>query len=106
MSKNGADKFSIFVAFVAGGLIGAGLTLLLSPSSGRETREKIKDASTKVRETAIEKATEAKQKINELVEKGQEKVTETKANVQAAVEAGKEAFQQRKSELLKEAKET
>ena len=107
MSENGGtDKFAIFVAFVAGGFIGAGLALLLAPSSGRETREKIKGASTEARDKTIERATEAKQRVTELVEKGKEKAVETKADVQAAVEAGKEAFQKRKTELLEEVKET
>lgn len=88
MSENNTNKLSIAVAFFAGGLVGAGITLLLSPSSGKETRGKIKDASTKTRDKAVETATEAKHKADEFVKKGQEKVTEAKADVQAAVEAG------------------
>jgi len=106
MSENGGNsKLSVFLAFLAGGLIGAGVTLLLTPSSGREAREKIKDASTQARDKAIEKATGVKQKADEIIEKGREKVTEKKAEVQAAVNAGKEAFHKRKDELLEESKE-
>lgn len=105
MSENNSSKLSVVVAFFAGGFIGAGLTLLLSPSSGKETRDKIKDASTKARDKAVEKTTEAKHKVDEFVEKGREKITEAQADVQAAVEAGKKAYQQRRTELLEEAKE-
>lgn len=38
----------LFVSFLAGAAIGAGLGLLFAPQSGKETRRKIKDFSDKV----------------------------------------------------------
>lgn len=101
MSKNeGPDRFSIFAAFVAGGIVGAGITLLLAPCSGRETRDKIKDTSNQARDATVKKATEAQKMAAGVVERGKEKVADTAGNVHAAVEAGKDSFQHRKDELL------
>lgn len=38
----------IFVSFLSGAAIGAGLALLFAPQSGKETRKKIKDFAEKV----------------------------------------------------------
>ena len=106
MSENDGSKLSIFAAFVAGGIVGAGLTLLLAPSIGGETREKLISASTEARDKAIKKASETKQRVTEIVKTGKEKAAEFKTDVQAAVETGKEAFKHRKTELLEESEET
>lgn len=55
--------------FVVGSLFGAALALLLTPETGSEMREKMKDAAGKVKDLALEKAKElleeAKQKMSE-----------------------------------------
>jgi len=89
---------AIFIAFITGGLIGAGLTLLFAPSSGGETRRKIKDTTLDVKEKAINKVETAKETLEEAVD-------EIKTTVKAAVEAGKETFKKTKEELEKEAEE-
>ncbi len=61
MSDERCSTGGILVAFLAGGLIGAGLALLYAPASGRETREKIggmaEDLKKKIR--AVERRREA-----------------------------------------------
>jgi gas vesicle protein len=106
MSENNTNKLAIVISFFAGGLVGAGLTMLLSPTSGKETREIIKDTSIKARDKAIEATTEARHKVDDIVQKGQEKLTKTKTEVQAAVEAGKKAYQHRKDELIEKVEKT
>lgn len=45
---------SILVALVVGGLVGAGLALLLAPQSGRRTRQQIADLAEDLRDYATD----------------------------------------------------
>ena len=64
MSNRDSIDTSAVVAFVAGAVIAAGITLLLTPRTGSEVREKLGD----VRENALDKlkscAKEAKFKMS------------------------------------------
>ena len=79
------------------------LGLLFAPMRGRETRQKIRDASTVVKEKAISTSHRVKnvttEKVTDLVGKGKAEVDDTTESVKAAVEAGKTAFVEKKSEL-------
>ena len=72
---------SLLASFLLGGIVGAGIAILLAPQSGRETREKIKEYA----ESVKEKAAESVQKAKSVFE-------EKKSVLSAAVEAGKEAY--------------
>jgi gas vesicle protein len=72
---------SILVPFLAGGLVGAGVALLLAPKSGRDLRKDIKDI-----------AVNAGDKISATVEKGREFYVDSTAAVKNAFEAGKTAY--------------
>ncbi|RKU05747.1 hypothetical protein C6502_22740 [Candidatus Poribacteria bacterium] len=93
----------VLLAFFTGGLIGSLLGLLFAPMAGRETREKIRDASTDVRDRTISTAHRARdattERVTELVDKGKARVDDATESVKAAVEAGKSAFVEKKSEL-------
>ena len=93
----------VLLAFFTGGLIGSLLGLLFAPMAGRETREKIRDASTDVRDRTISTAHRAKdattERVTDLVDKGKARVDDATESVKAAVEAGKSAFVEKKSEL-------
>ena len=93
----------VLLAFFTGGLIGSLLGLLFAPMAGRETREKIRDASTDVKERTITAAHQAKdattERVTDLVDKGKARVDDATESVIAAVEAGKSAFVEKKSEL-------
>ena len=93
----------VLLAFFTGGLIGSLLGLLFAPMAGRETREKIRDASTDVKERTITAAHQAKdattERVTDLVDKGKARVDDATESVRAAVEAGKSAFVEKKSEL-------
>jgi gas vesicle protein len=90
---------SILLAFLAGGLMGFGLGLLLAPLSGRETRERIRGASHEVKELTIETADRAREKVEGLVEHGKEVAADAKERVRTTLESGKDAFHQTKTEL-------
>ncbi len=72
---------SLVASFLLGGIVGAGIAILLAPQSGRETREKIKEYA----ESVKEKAAESVQKAKSVFE-------DKKSVLTAAVEAGKEAY--------------
>lgn len=93
----------VLLAFFMGGLIGSLLGLLFAPMAGRETREKIRDASTDVKDRTISAAHQARdattERVTDLVDKGKAQVDGATESVRAAVEAGKTAFVEKKSEL-------
>ncbi|MDH4100165.1 MAG: YtxH domain-containing protein [Nitrospirota bacterium] len=105
---------SILVSFLLGGLVGAGLALLLAPQSGKETREKIKHLSGELKEkgetlarTAKERTLrsyeEGKESLTHAIEHGKETVQETKGIIAAAYEAGKEAMEKERKRLAEKA---
>lgn len=93
----------VLLAFLTGGLIGSLLGLLFAPMAGRETRERIRDASTDVKDKTISTAHRARDatsdRVTELVDKGKARVEDATETVRAAVEAGKSAFEEKKSDL-------
>ena len=96
---NGKNIGGVLLAFLAGSVAGAVVGLLLAPSSGAETRRKIKATSLDTRDKALEKVDAVKSEATHLVERGKGKVAEVKTQVQSAVKAGKEAYSQKKDEL-------
>jgi gas vesicle protein len=72
---------SFLIPFLIGGLVGAGIALLLAPKSGKELREDIADMTTRTRD-----------KVTDTVEKGKDMYREGIAAVKTAVEAGKVAY--------------
>jgi len=83
---------SMVVPFLVGGLVGAGIALLLAPKSGRETREDIKDLAVKTKE-----------KIATSIHKGRELYQESTTAISGAIEAGKAAYLEEKERHLKAA---
>ena len=72
---------SLLTPFLAGGVAGAGLALLLAPKSGKELRKDIRQVAENTGE-----------KLASTVEKGKELYTESAVAVKSAIEAGKMAF--------------
>ena len=93
----------VLLAFLMGGLVGSLLGLLFAPMAGRETRERIRDASTDVKDRTLDTAHRARdittERVTDLVDKGKAQVDGATESVKAAVEAGKTAFVEKKSEL-------
>lgn len=98
--------------FFLGLLMGAGIALLLAPSSGEETRRVLKDRARRIRAQAGEKADELREFIGEgyertksRVEEGfdsaREAVEETRESAAEAVKVGKDAVHSARDELEK-----
>lgn len=98
-NDEGYGTGAVFFSFLLGGIVGAGIALLLAPSSGRETRQKIRDMADDVREKAGEYADQMKSRVSTTIHKGKEFIDEKKSILSAAVEAGKEAYEKEKEKL-------
>ena len=93
---------SLVLSFLLGGLVGAGVALLLAPKSGKETREKIKEFADDVKEKAEGYVEQAKGKITSTYTSGKDLLQEKKSIITTAVEAGKDAYEREKERLAKE----
>ncbi len=89
----GFSAKSVFMSFLLGGIVGAGLALLLAPQAGKETRAKIKETAEDVKEKAETYIKEAKEKISSTLDKAKETLDEKKSAITKAFEAGKEAYE-------------
>jgi len=90
MSDERCVSGGVLVAFLAGGLIGAGLALLYAPAAGSDTRKKICDAAEDMKKRSEKWTSEMKQKMEGLVE-------EERAILKAAYDAGREAMEREKA---------
>lgn len=95
---------SVLLSFLLGGLVGAGLALLMAPQAGPETRKRIREFSDDVvekatsyagqaRERATTYASQAREKVTTTLDKAKDMYDEKKTAITAAVEAGKEAYE-------------
>ena len=92
MSNNGQNNgLTMVFAFFTGFMAGAVITLLYAPSSGKETRQKIRDTSIDAKNRTVELAHQAsdsaRQGVQTLVEQGRE-------SVHGIVDSSKERLQE------------
>ena len=55
---------AVLISFLIGGIVGAGLALLLAPQSGQKTRRQIADMAEDARDAATDYARQLKKKIS------------------------------------------
>ena len=89
MADNSGDLGSFLAGFVIGGLIGAGVALLMAPQSGEETRALIADKSIELRDRAVTTAGEAQTRAGEIASQTAQAYDQQVQRIQAAVDAGK-----------------
>ena len=83
------ERGSLLVPILAGGIIGAGIALLLAPKSGSETRDDLKRFASGTRETVVS-----------ALDKGKDLYVAGKDAITGAVEAGKKAYVEKKEEFM------
>ncbi|MGE5172533.1 MAG: YtxH domain-containing protein [Betaproteobacteria bacterium] len=81
-------RINMIVPFLVGGVVGAGVALLLAPKPGKEIRDDLKRF-----------ATTTKDRVILAVEKGKELYEEGTAAVASAIDAGKTALVQEKEKF-------
>jgi gas vesicle protein len=90
MSDNSSG--SGFGWFLAGLGIGAAIGMLYAPKSGQETREDLRRRAEDGRDYMVNRAKEAREQANKLVDKGKEVVEQQKDQFRSAYEAGRQAY--------------
>lgn len=98
----GTNKSTALFAFLLGGVAGAALALLYAPSSGAETRKKLRDGLEDAGEWTKDRYADTKDRIGDSADKVRRMVSERKEDLAAAFETGKEAFHRGKERLTKE----
>ncbi|MGE5190593.1 MAG: YtxH domain-containing protein [Gemmatimonadota bacterium] len=92
--ERGYGGGGLFMAFLAGGIIGAGLALLFAPVPGTEARKRIADLAGDVKRTAEGMAGDVKGRVESFVD-------EEKSVIKAAYEAGREAMEKERARFTK-----
>lgn len=88
----GSHVGTVFLAFVAGAALGSGLALLLTPKSGEQMRETIKDMTGDAVDRIKGYAVDAQERLLETFEQGKEVIMDRKTVLLSALEAGKDAM--------------
>lgn len=101
-NDNGVSAGTVFLSFLAGAAVGAGVALLISPKTGKEIRDKIAGMTEDAVDKIKEYVNEAQDKIKSTLEDGKEAIMEKKSILASAIEAGKEAIE-REREKYKDA---
>ncbi|MDE0011235.1 MAG: YtxH domain-containing protein [Candidatus Poribacteria bacterium] len=105
MSNDGQNNgLGMIFAFFTGFMAGAVISLLYAPSSGRETRQKIRDKSVEAKDRTVELAQQTsdsarrsaqhlmeqgRESVQGMVDTGKERLHEAGEQVKGAVEAGR-----------------
>ncbi len=95
---------AVGVAFVIGAALGAGVSLLLAPQSGRESRKQVRGYVRRADEQFQDLADTATEVVGQAVDKGREFIKDKQAVVTEAVEAGRAAMQSERERLFGEKK--
>ena len=102
MRDEGYGSGSLLLSFLLGGVVGAGLALLLAPQSGEETRRRIKDMAGDVKDKTNAYVDKTKETLTTYVDKGKDYYEQKKSLVSSAIDAGKDAYEKEKQRLTTE----
>jgi gas vesicle protein len=92
--RGGGDAAGYLGWFLLGAMVGAAAALLLTPKTGEEARELVREKGGQLAERAREYAREAQVRASELFDKGRDLLEEQSERLRTAFEAGKEAMRE------------
>jgi gas vesicle protein len=96
------DRGNTMLAFLLGGIIGAGIALLYAPDSGYETRRRIREGYDDAEDWAKDKYSGAKDRIEDGTGRVKDILGDRKEDLRSAIDAGKDAYSKGKKKFLKE----
>ena len=85
----------IILAFILGGLVGAALGVIYAPSTGKETRQKLKDMGEDLTDKLENIGDDIKSKTRQVVAESKDSIVSNKERLEEAFEAGKRAFERK-----------
>ncbi|MBI5236344.1 MAG: YtxH domain-containing protein [Deltaproteobacteria bacterium] len=96
------NKGNVLLAFLAGGVVGAGIALLYAPASGADTRKRIKEGADGAKDWAKERLDAVSGGLEERTGMVKQMIGNKTEDLKAAYTAGKEAFYKGRERLEKE----
>jgi gas vesicle protein len=93
-SSGKGDAAGYLGCFLLGAVVGAAVALIVTPRSGRETRDLLADRGEEVAKRTQAWAGEAQSQASEWLDKSREMLEEQTQRLVSAVEAGKEAMRE------------
>lgn len=97
--NNDSSLGSIFAAFLFGGIVGAAVAALVTPRSGPENRERLRESMENFREHASKTAYDVRSRANDAWEKGRDVLDEKRSELESAWETGRETMEREKNRL-------
>jgi gas vesicle protein len=88
------DNGNNFVWFLAGLGMGALLGVLYAPRSGKETREALINSAQEGRDYLRDRGRDARETVNQWVDRSKEVVGRQRDNITAAIDASKQAYRE------------
>ncbi|WHZ25592.1 MAG: hypothetical protein OJF51_000387 [Nitrospira sp.] len=102
--NRGCSLVAAGLAFMAGGLLGAGAALLLAPPSGRQSQEQLRGYARRAERSVHELADKATEVVDQALDKGREFIKDKQTVLNEAVEAGRAAMHRERDQLPGEKK--
>jgi gas vesicle protein len=88
------DSGNSLLWFLAGLGFGALMGVLFAPRSGRETRDALKNTAQEGGEYLKTRGREAKETVNQWVDRGKDVVGQQKEKISAAIDASRQAYRE------------
>ena len=101
MKDEGLGSGSVLLAFLLGGVVGAGLAFLAAPQSGEVTRRKLKELADDIKDKTNEYINDTRDRVNTAADESRDYYDEKKSMIKAAIDAGKDAYEKEKEKFAK-----
>jgi len=95
----GSSSAGVLLAFLSGAALGAVTALLLTPQTGRESREQLRGSARRAEGNLRDLAGQAGEAFEEVVGEGKEFVDSKKSVLREAFDVGREAMRRERERL-------